>query len=300
MIYTLTLNPAIDHIVRLDYLDIGQTNRMKEESISAGGKGINVSKILKNLNEESIALGFIAGFTGEKLDRILKNEDLSTDFIKINHGFTRINTKIKAENETEINGPGLKVSNEEIDLLLKKIDEIKDGDYLFLSGSIPASMDIEFYANMMKRISDKNIKVAVDSTGESLLKTLKYSPIIIKPNLKELEEIFSCEIKENKEIEKYSKKLQDMGAKNIIISMGGDGAYLLSEEGKSIFMKAPKGRVIDTVGAGDSMIAGFIYALKNGYSLDEAFKFSVSCGSATAFSENLATKEEIFNLYNNF
>lgn len=300
MIYTLTLNPAIDHIVRLDYLDIGQTNRMKEESISAGGKGINVSKILKNLNEESIALGFIAGFTGEELDRILKNEDLSTDFIKINHGFTRINTKIKAENETEINGPGLKVSNEEIDLLLKKIDEIKDGDYLFLSGSIPASMDIGFYANMMKRISDKNIKVAVDSTGESLLKTLKYSPIIIKPNLKELEEIFSCEIKENNEIEKYSKKLQDMGAKNIIISMGGDGAYLLSEEGKSIFMKAPKGRVIDTVGAGDSMIAGFIYALKNGYSLDEAFKFSVSCGSATAFSENLATKEEIFNLYNNF
>lgn len=300
MIYTLTLNPAIDHIVRLDNLDIGQTNRMKEESISAGGKGINVSKILKNLNEESIALGFIAGFTGEELDRILKNEDLSTDFIKINHGFTRINTKIKAENETEINGPGLKVSNEEIDLLLKKIDEIKDGDYLFLSGSIPASMDIGFYANMMKRISDKNIKVAVDSTGESLLKTLKYSPIIIKPNLKELEEIFSCEIKENKEIEKYSKKLQDMGAKNIIISMGGDGAYLLSEEGKSIFMKAPKGRVIDTVGAGDSMIAGFIYALKNGYSLDEAFKFSVSCGSATAFSENLATKEEIFNLYNNF
>ena len=299
MIYTLTLNPAIDHIVRLDNLKIGETNRMIEESINAGGKGINVSKLLKNLDEKSIVLGYIAGFTGNEIDRMLKEEGLFTDFICVKNGFARINTKIKSEKETEINGPGLNVDQQEIEKLFDKLDDIKDGDYLFLSGSIPLSMDNGFYAKIMEKLSDKNINIAVDTTGESLNKTLDYSPKIIKPNLRELEELFDCEIKDKIQIEEYSKKLQEMGAKNIIISMGGDGAYFLSEKGDSIFLEAPKGNVIDTVGSGDSMLAGFIYALKNNFSLVEAFKFSVSCGSATAFSEKLATKNEIYKIYKN-
>lgn len=299
MIYTLTLNPAIDHVVRIENLEFGETNRMEEESISAGGKGINVSKILKNLNEDSVALGFIAGFTGKEIERLLKEEGLSTDFICIKNGFTRINTKIKSHKETEINGPGLIIQKEDTKDLLNKIDEIKDGDYLFLSGSIPSSMDNEFYAEIMRHLSSKNVTIAVDTTGEALKKTLEYSPKLIKPNLRELEEFFDIEIYENEEIEKYTKKLQEMGAKNIIISMGGDGAYFLSEQGDSLFLKAPKGKVIDTVGSGDSMVAGFIYAIKHGYSYIEAFKFSVSCGSATAFSENLATKEEVLDIYKN-
>ncbi|MFM1524120.1 MULTISPECIES: 1-phosphofructokinase [Helcococcus] len=299
MIYTLTLNPAIDHIVRLDNLKIGETNRMIEESINAGGKGINVSKLLKNLDEKSIVLGYIAGFTGKEIDRMLKEEGLSTDFICVKNGFTRINTKIKSEKETEINGPGLNVDQQEIEKLFDKLDDIKDGDYLFLSGSIPSSMDNGFYAKIMEKLSDKNINIAVDTTGESLKKTLDYSPKIIKPNLRELEELFDCEIKDKIQIEEYSKKLQEMGVKNIIISMGGDGAYFLSEDGDSMFLEAPKGKVIDTVGSGDSMLAGFMYALKNNFSLLEAFKFSVSCGSATAFSETMATKKEIYKIYKN-
>ena len=299
MIYTLTLNPAIDHIVRVDKLEIGETNRMHEESISSGGKGINVSKILKNLDEESIALGYIAGFTGREVERLVNKEGISSDFIKVENGFTRINTKIKIEKETEINGPGLEITEEDKENLLDKIDEIKDGDYLFLSGSIPASMDKGFYAEIMERLSSKDVIIAVDTTGEALKNTLKYGPKLIKPNLRELEDFFNIEIHDNKDIEKYTRKLQEMGARNIIISMGGDGAYFLSEEGNSMFLEAPKGKVIDTVGSGDSMVAGFIYAIKKGYSLEAAFKFSVSCGSATAFAEKLATKKEILHLYEN-
>ncbi len=299
MIYTLTLNPAIDHIVRLDKLEIGETNRMHEESISAGGKGINVSKILKNLDEESIALGYIAGFTGREVERLVNKEGISSDFINVENGFTRINTKIKSDKETEINGPGLEVTEKDKEALLDKIDEIKDGDYLFLSGSIPSYMDKRFYSEIMERLSSKDVIIAVDTIGDALKNTLEYGPKLIKPNLRELEDFFDVEIYNNKDIEKYTRKLQEMGAKNIIISMGGDGAYFLPEEGNGMFLEAPKGKVIDTVGSGDSMVAGFIYAIKESYSLEEAFKFSVSCGSATAFSEKLATKKEIFNLYKN-
>ena len=299
MIYTLTLNPAIDHIVRVDRLELGETNRMHEESISAGGKGINVSKIFKNLDEESIALGYIAGFTGREVERLINEEGISSDFIKVENGFTRINTKIKGEKETEINGPGLDISEKETESLLNKIDEIKDGDYLFLSGSIPSSIGDGFYAEIMEHLSSKDVIIAVDTTGQALKKTLEYGPKLVKPNLRELEYFFDVEITDNKDIEKYSRKLQEMGATNIIISMGGDGAYFLSEEGDRMFLKAPKGKVIDTVGSGDSMVAGFIYAIKEGYSLVEAFKFSVACGSATSFSEKLATKQEILNLYEN-
>lgn len=299
MIYTLTLNPAIDHIVRVNKLELGETNRMQEESISAGGKGINVSKILKNLDQESIALGYISGFTGRELEKIINAEGISSYFIHVENGFTRINTKIKSEKETEINGPGLEITEKDKEDLLDRLDKIQDGDYLLLSGSIPSSIGDGFYAEIMESLSSKDVTIAVDTTGQALKKTLEYRPKLIKPNLRELEDFFDVQIYDDKDVEKYSKKLQEMGAKNIIISMGGDGAYFLSEEGDSLFLEAPKGKVIDTVGSGDSMVAGFIYAIKEGYSLEEAFKFSLSCGSATAFSENLATKNEILYLYKN-
>ena len=299
MIYTLTLNPAIDHVVRIDKLDLGETNRMHAESISAGGKGINVSKVLKNLGESSTALGYVAGFTGYEIERLLKIDQIDCDFIMVEKGFTRINTKIKADVETEINGPGLEISEDEKTSLLDKFSEVKDGDYIFLSGSIPNSLDDNFYAEIMKLLKDKDVKFAVDTTGESLRKTLEYKPILVKPNVRELEAFFGTEILDNSDIELLSKELQNLGSQNVIVSMGGDGAYFLSSEKDSMFLKAPKGDVIDTVGSGDSMVAGFIYALKNDYSLVEAFKFSVSCGSATAFSKNLATKEQVMDIYRN-
>lgn len=299
MIYTLTLNPAIDHVVRLSKLDLGETNRMKAESINAGGKGINVSKILRNLGEDSTALGYIAGFTGFEIERLLKEDDIDCDFIKLENGFTRINTKIKADIETEINGPGLDISEDDTKRLIDKLSQIQDGDYIFLSGSIPSSMDDGFYAEIMKNLIGKDVKIAVDTTGESLKKTLAYNPILVKPNVRELEDFFDVEISDNSDIERYSKEIQSLGAQNVIVSMGGDGAYFLSSQNDSLFLQAPTGKVVDTVGSGDSMVAGFMYALKNGYDLVEAFKFSVSCGSATAFSKNLATKNQVMEIYKN-
>lgn len=299
MIYTLTLNPAIDHVVRLSKLDLGETNRMQAESISAGGKGINVSKILRNLGEDSTALGYIAGFTGLEIERLLKEDDIDCDFIKLENGFTRINTKIKADIETEINGPGLDISEDDTKRLIDKLSQIQDGDYIFLSGSIPSSMDDGFYAEIMKNLIGKDVKIAVDTTGESLKKTLAYNPILVKPNVRELEDFFDVEISDNSDIERYSKEIQSLGAQNVIVSMGGDGAYFLSSQNDSLFLQAPTGKVVDTVGSGDSMVAGFMYALKNGYDLVEAFKFSVSCGSATAFSKNLATKNQVMEIYKN-
>ncbi|MDO5026960.1 MAG: 1-phosphofructokinase [Tissierellia bacterium] len=301
MIYTLTLNPALDHVVRLKDLKLGETNRMDQEKLSAGGKGINVSKLLKNLGERSIAFAFVAGFTGQELERILRDkEGILCDFVHVSKGFTRINVKIKAEEETEINGPGLSPSDEEISLMLRKFEDLKDGDYLFLSGSIPSSLDKSFYRQIMEKVKGKDVKIAVDTLGEALKETLDLGPYLIKPNKRELEDFFQVEINNNQEIIEYASKLQELGAQNIIVSLGADGAYFLSKEGESIFMDAPKGQVVDTVGAGDSVVAGFMYAIKNGFTLRDAFAFGVACGSATAFSSNLATKEEIFNLYNNY
>ncbi|HJF16344.1 MAG TPA: 1-phosphofructokinase family hexose kinase, partial [Globicatella sulfidifaciens] len=269
------------------------------ESVSAGGKGINVSKILKNLGERSIALGYIAGFTGKEIERVLRDEDkILSDFILVKEGFTRINTKIKADVETEINGPGLTINEADRQELINKLEDVKNGDYLFLSGSIPDSLGNGFYAEIMELLKDKEVAIAVDTTGEALKLSLPYGPTLVKPNLRELEDFFGVTIEDPQQIEHYSKELQKMGAKNIIISMGGDGAYFLSSQGEGLFLAAPKGEVIDTVGSGDSMVAGFMYGLKNQYSPIEAFKLGVSCGSATAFSENLGTKDEIMAIYN--
>lgn len=299
MIYTLTLNPAIDHIVRVDDLKLGQTNRMIEESISAGGKGINVSKILNNLGKKSVALGFLAGFTGKEIERMLDEEGIESDFIRVNKGFTRINVKIKANQETEINGPGLQISEDEENALFKRLASTKSSDTLFLSGSIPKNFKDNFYRRIMFVLSDKKIKIAVDTVGQALLDTLEFGPFLIKPNKAELEDMFKVEISDLEGIEKYAKKLQEMGARNIIVSLGGEGGFFLSEDGETMYMQAVNGKVVDTVGAGDSMVAGFMYAIEEGYSKIEAFKFSMACGAATAFSDKLGTKKEIFEIYKN-
>lgn len=298
MIYTVTLNPAVDHIVRLPVLESGETNRAAAESIHAGGKGINVSKILKNFGEESIALGFVAGFTGLEIERILQeNNKIRSDFIHLQKGFTRINTKIKADRETEINGPGPDITQADAEHFMEKISEIKHGDIVFLSGSIPSSLGDDFYAEIMKALQEKRVAIVVDTIGEALRKTLPYRPLLVKPNVRELEDFFKTAIETREDIEVYAKKMQNSGARNVIISMGGDGAYFLSEQGEASFLAAPQGKVIDTVGSGDSVVAGFVYAWKNGFSLQEAFQFGVCCGSATAFSKTLATKEEVDQLY---
>ncbi|WP_044566275.1 1-phosphofructokinase [Anaerococcus provencensis] len=298
MIYTLTLNPAIDHIVRVEKLDVGETNRMVDETFKAGGKGINVSKLLKNLGENSLCLGFVAGFTGFELERMTEDDfNLNSDFIHVSEGLTRINTKIKAEKETEINGNGPEISKSEIEALFDQLEQIKENDYLFLSGSIPKSMDANFYGQIMDRFKNKKVNIIVDSSGASLKESLKYKPFVIKPNLRELEQIFDVSIDDNDDIKLYAKKLQEMGAKNIIVSLGADGAYMLDENGNDYFLETPQGELVDSVGSGDSMLAGFVYSVINNNTYEDAFKFSLACGSATAFSENIARKEEIYNLY---
>lgn len=298
MIYTLTLNPAIDHIVRVEKLDVGETNRMVDETFKAGGKGINVSKLLKNLGENSLCLGFVAGFTGLELERMTEEDfNLNSDFIHVSEGLTRINTKIKAEKETEINGNGPEISKSEIEALFDQLEQIKENDYLFLSGSIPKSMDANFYGQIMDRLKNKKVNIIVDSSGASLKESLKYKPFVIKPNLRELEQIFDIRIVDQEDIKLYAKKFQEMGARNIIVSLGGDGAYLLDENGSDYFLEAPKGVLVDSVGSGDSMLAGFVYSVIHNNTYEDAFKFSLACGSATAFSENIAIKEEIYNLY---
>ena len=300
MIYTVTLNPALDHVVRLSELEVGETNRMEAESLSAGGKGINVSKVLKNLGERSIAMAFVAGFTGHELERRLRDEEgILCDFVHVKEGFTRINVKIKADKETEINGPGLEPTSHEIESMLKKFKDLKDSDLLFLSGSIPSALGSDFYRRIMEGLKDKKVRIAVDTVGEALRQTLDLKPFLVKPNKRELEDFFKVEINNDGDIVTYARELQKLGAQNIIVSLGGDGAYFLSMVGDSRFLPAPKGQVVDTVGAGDSLVAGFMYAVKNGYSLTDAFKFGVSCGSATAFSSQLGTKEEILEIYKN-
>lgn len=299
MIYTLTLNPALDHVVMLDSLDLGETNRMNKEYIKAGGKGINVSKILYNLGEKSLALGYVGGFSGLELEKQVKNQGLDTDFIHVKEGFTRINVKIKAEKETEINGPGLNISDDEKNQLLNKLKNINKDDYLFLSGSIPSALSDSFYAEIMANIKDKGVKIIVDASGNSLLKTLAYKPFLIKPNKRELEDLFKIKIESKKDLIKYAKELQKMGAVNVIVSLGGEGAFLLDKDDNQVFLEAVKADVIDTVGSGDSMVAAYIYAIKNKFTSLDAFKLSLAAGAATAFSKDLATKEEIYKIYNN-
>lgn len=295
MIYTLTLNPAIDYLVFVDDFESGRLNRSKKEYKFAGGKGINVSRVLKNIGLKSKAFGFIGGFSGDYLESLLKKEDIESDFVRVN-GDTRINIKLKSNKETEINANAPEIKENDIDLLLQKIDELKEDDLLILAGNIPSTMPKNIYEIILKKLDKKGIKAVVDTTKESLLCTLKYKPFLIKPNIVELEELFDVKIETKQEIIKYSKELLKKGAKNIIVSMGKDGALFVNEN--NIYKAdAPKGKLINSVGAGDSMVAGFIYKYIETKDLLESFKYSVASGSATAFSKDLANKKDINDLF---
>lgn len=293
MIYTVTLNPAIDYVIMLDNLKTGNVNRISSENVYPGGKGINVSGILKELGYESCALGFISGFSGAFIKDSLDKKGLDTDFIDLENGFSRINVKIKSDEETEINGQGPHISDEKLNQLYEKIDKLNEGDILILSGSIPKTLDERLYENIMKKIEGKHVKVVVDATKDLLLNVLKYKPFLIKPNNHELEEIFNVKLKSNEDVALYARKLKEMGAKNVLVSMGKDGAILVNEENRVFISNIPKGEVINSVGAGDSMVAGFVSGYISTNSYEEALKLGASCGSATAFSSDLANREFI-------
>lgn len=292
MIYTVTFNPALDYIVFLDELKLGDINRATRESIFYGGKGINVSTILNTLGHQTTALGFVAGFTGKAIEEGLASLGICTDFIHLPEGNSRINVKVKHGEETEINGQGPLITEEAIDELFNKLDGLKEDDILVLAGSIPNTLPEDIYEKILARLEGKGIRTVVDATKDLLLNVLKYHPFLIKPNNHELGEMFHTVCKTKEEIEHYAKKLQEMGARNVLISMAGDGAILITEEGECIPMGTPKGKVVNSVGAGDSMVAGFVAGyLKNG-SYEEALRNGTAAGSATAFSEGLASYEK--------
>lgn len=293
MIYTVTLNPAIDYVVKLDNLENGGVNRVSEEYVYPGGKGINVSLILKELGYESCALGFISGFTGAFIKDCLEGKGLDTDFINLKNGFSRINVKIKSSEETEINGKGPSITDEELEVLYSKIDKLNSEDVLILAGSIPSTLDEKLYENIMARIDDKNIKVVVDATKKLLLNVLKYKPFLIKPNNHELEEMFNVKLNSIDDVVLYAKKLQDMGARNVLVSMGGDGALIITENGEVLISNVPKGTVKNSVGAGDSMVAGFVAGFLKNNNYEDALTLGAASGSATAFSYDLATRDYI-------
>lgn len=297
MIYTVTFNPALDYVMRMDDLKLGSTNRSKEEAIFYGGKGINVSCVLKNLGIDSIALGFVAGFTGREIADGVKAQGVMTDFITLKEGMSRINVKIKAGEETEINAQGPAIDAEELDHMFQKISHIQDGDILVLAGAIPATLPSDIYESIMEKLQDKKVDIVVDATKDLLKNVLKYHPFLIKPNNHELGELFGVTLQTDEEIEIHAKKLQELGARNVLVSMAGDGSLLVTETGEVHRMGVAKGKVVNSVGAGDSMVAGFVASYITNHNYLEALKFGTATGGATAFSEGLATKEQVEELY---
>ena len=297
MIYTVTFNPSIDYIVRLEQFTAGEINRVNYEQILPGGKGINVSIVLKNLGHESTALGFLAGFTGVAMQQMLHSFGVTDDFVRLNDGFSRINVKIKAESETEINGQGPVITEDAQRALFAKLDRLTSGDTLVLAGSIPNTLPDDIYERIMEHLEGRGIRIVVDATKNLLRRVLKYRPFLIKPNNHELGEMFGVELKTDDDIIFHAKKLQEEGATNVLISMAGDGAILLTAEGVFYRSAAPKGTLVNSVGAGDSMVAGFLAGfMESDGSYEHAFYMGVATGSASAFSPNLATREEALAL----
>lgn len=300
MIYTVTFNPALDYALGVEHLEPGMTNRSHYEQLLPGGKGLNVSTILNNLGIENIAFGFIAGFTGEEIKRSFEEFGGMSDFTVLKGGISRINVKIKADTETEINAKGPVIDDEALSELIGKVNRLKDGDILVLAGSIPTTLPDSLYSEIMKLLSDRDIMIAVDATKDLLLNVLPYKPFLIKPNNHELGEIFGVTLKTREDVVPYAKKLQERGARNVLVSMAGEGAVLVAENGEVLKSEAPKGKVINSVGAGDSMVAGFIAGWCERQDYAHAFKMGLASGSASAFSEVLATKPEIEKVYNSF
>ena len=296
MIYTVTFNPSIDLIESLDGFTLGKTNRTTKEKVLPGGKGINVSTVLKNLGFESTALGFLAGHTGDWIEEMVDGLGIKTDFIKLNQGFSRINVKLSDYDGTELNGLGPNIPKGKLLELFTKLEVLQDGDLLVLAGSIPASLPQSIYEDIIKMLSQRNILFVVDATKDLLVNVVKMHPFLIKPNIHELGEIFQVSLDTKESVLPYVKKLQEMGARNVIVSMSKDGAVLVTEEGDVYRMDAPKGKLVNAVGSGDSMVAGFIAGWLQTHDYAKAFHMGICSGSASAFSENLASGEEIKDL----
>lgn len=304
MIYTVTFNPSLDYIIGVDGFETGKVNRTSEEVIFPGGKGINVSIVLHNLGLESTAIGFIAGFTGQEIQRRIGTFGIDNQFIQVEQGISRVNVKLRnlSENtqgekkvveETEINGQGPMISQQELEAFYKQLDTLTKEDVLVLAGSIPSVLPATIYRDIMAKLREKEVMIVVDATKDLLVNVLEYHPFLIKPNNYELGEIFDVTIKDKADVITYGKKLQEMGARNVLVSMAGDGAVLVAEDGTTYQTEAPEGKVKNSVGAGDSMVAGFVYGYLTEKSYKKAFYYGVCTGSASAFSENLATREEV-------
>lgn len=296
MIYTLTLNPSIDYVVYLKSFVGGITNRTVSEEYYIGGKGINVSCILSELGIKSTAFGFTAGFTGEAIEKGLREQGINADFIRLKNGISRINIKIKADRESEINSQGPHIEHDELEKLLYMTDSIEDGDTIVLAGSIPKTVSDDTYEKILSRLKGRNIRIVVDATKKLLVNCLKYKPFLIKPNKQEISEIFSTRIESTEDVENYARELMKMGARNVIVSLGGDGAVLFAEDGKTYKMGIVKEKVVNTVGSGDSMVAGFIAGYEQTGDYGYALKLGTACANATAFSSGLAKKEKIYEV----
>lgn len=295
MIYTVTFNPAIDYVVHVEDLRTGDINRLTSEEIYFGGKGINVSLVLGELGIPSRVLGFVAGFTGRALEDGLSQSGLETDFVHLEKGNTRINVKIKSGQETDLNGQGPEIDEKALAQLYRKLDKIQDDDVLVLAGSIPGSLPADIYEDILAYMAHKKIRTVVDAAGDFLVNVLRYRPFLVKPNHHELGEIFGKELSSMDEIVNYARKLKDMGAVNVLISMAQNGAVLVDEYGEVRRCGVCRGTLVNSVGAGDSMVAGFIAGLTEG-DYGYALKMGTAAGGATAFSKGLAKREDIFEL----
>lgn len=297
MIYTVTLNPALDYVMKVGNIRYDDINRSESEEIYYGGKGINVSVILTRLGVENKALGFVGGFTGEKLYEMLKKDGIDCDFNILKNGYTRINVKIKAQTELDVNAQGPAIDEEDIALLLEKLDGIRQGDFLVLAGSIPNTLPDDIYERILSRLDGRGINFVVDATGDLLKNVLKYKPFLIKPNHHELGDLFGVEAKSEQDIVFYAKKLQEMGARNVLVSRAKDGATLIDEQKNVTTFENVEGELVNSVGCGDSMVGGFLagWIEKGDYSY--ALKLGAACGNATAFSQELATADEIKNVF---
>ena len=296
MIYTVTFNPAIDYVVRTSSVQIGESNRSEKEEIYYGGKGINVSWVLNELGIPSVALGFVAGFTGAAIEQGVQAAGLQTDFVHLESGFSRINIKIKAQEETEINSRGPHIPETEIEALTEKLNRLEDGDTLVLAGSIPPTLPSDMYERILACLEDRKIRFIVDATGDVLRATLRFRPFLVKPNKRELEAFFDVTLDSREELVQYARKMQEQGARNVLVSLGEEGAVLVSENGEVYSQTAYEGKLCNSVGAGDSMVAGFLAGMQKG-DYETALRLGTAAGSATAFAEGLASKEEIEALY---
>ncbi len=296
MIYTVTFNPSLDYIVDVKDFALGMTNRTTSELMLPGGKGINVSTVLRNLGIDNTALYFSAGFVGDEITRLLRESGVNAEEIKVEGGCSRINVKLSSIEGTEINGMGPAISDEGIERLYQKLDTLVEGDFLVLAGSLPSGMSTTIYSDIMKRLEGKGVKFVVDATRDLLRNSLEYKPFFVKPNNHELGEIFGVTLKTFEEVKPYARKMQEMGAANVIVSLSGQGALMVTSDGDCLTLEAPKGQVINAVGAGDSLVAGFLAGYIESGNYELAFKMGVASGSASAFSSDFATREEVEKL----